>query len=400
MLENVPNEKSMKGIYSIYASKTARVFVFGIVSIMTPVYIATLGYSPLYVGLALATIIGGNIFSNVLLTWYGNRIGIRRSLLLFSLLMVASGVILFATTYFPLMLIACFIGNISTSGTEAGPFQSIETGILPEFVALNRVGRSFGVYNLIGYAASSVGALAASLPSYFGNSLNTFHYLYLLYGLTGLLLFFLYTTLGKLEAATKSNANIKRMNMSPRARKDITNLSVLYSIDGFGTGFVSQSLMSYWFFLVYHQSLANLGIIFLVANLITALSLYGAPLLAEKIGNLKTMVSAHLISSVFLIAIPLAGSLIPALAFLFLRQSLSQMDVPTRQTFMTQIFESEERVTANAVTNTIRSIGTIFGGPISGILFAAGLLSIPMLTGGLSKVVYDISIFLSYRKRG
>lgn len=158
--------------------------------------------------------------------------------------------------------------------------------------------------------------------------------------------------------------------------------------------------MSYWFFLVYHQSLANLGIIFLVANLITALSLYGAPLLAEKIGNLKTMVSAHLISSVFLIAIPLAGSLIPALAFLFLRQSLSQMDVPTRQTFMTQIFESEERVTANAVTNTIRSIGTIFGGPISGILFAAGLLSIPMLTGGLSKVVYDISIFLSYRKRG
>ncbi|HVB12344.1 MAG TPA: MFS transporter, partial [Nitrososphaerales archaeon] len=369
----------MKAVYSIFASKTVRVFVFGIVSIMTPVYIAALGYSPLYVGFALAAIIAGNIFSNIMLTWYGSRIGIRRLLLLFSLLMVASGIILSATTYFPLMLIACFIGNISTAGTEAGPFQSIETGILPEFVPMNRIGRAFGAYNLIGYAASSVGALAASLPSYFGNSINVFHYLYLFYGLAGLALFFLYSSLGKLEAITRSKVRLKNASMSQRARKDITNLSVLYSIDGFGGGFVSQSLMSYWFFLVYHQSLADLGIIFLVSNLITAVSLYGAPLLAEKFGNLKTMVATHLVSNVFLIAIPLAGSLITALTFFFLRQSISQMDVPTRQTFMIQVFESDERVTANAVTNTVRSVGTFFGGPISGVLFAAGLLSIPML---------------------
>ena len=397
---NIPNEKSMKGVYSIFASKTVRVFVFGIVSIMTPVYIATLGYSPLYVGFALAAIIAGNIFSNIMLTWYGSRIGVRRLLLLFSLLMVASGIILSATTYFPLILIACFIGNISTAGTEAGPFQSIETGILPEFVPMNRIGRACGVYNLIGYAASSVGALTASLPSYFGNSINVFHYLYLFYGLAGLMLFFLYTSLGKLEAVTRSKMRLKNASMSRRARKDITNLSVLYSIDGFGGGFVSQSLMSYWFFLVYHQSLANLGIIFLVSNLITAVSLYGAPLLAEKFGNLKTMVTTHLVSSVFLIAIPLAGSLITALTFFFLRQSISQMDVPTRQTFMIQVFESDERVTANAVTNTVRSMGTFFGGPVSGVLFAAGLSSIPMLTGGFSKIVYDVAIFLLYRRRG
>ena len=388
----------MNSLYNIFASKAARVFVFGIVSIMTPVYLATLGYSPVYVGLALAAIIGGNIFSNVLLTWYGNRIGARRSLLLFSFLMFASGVMLFATTYFPLMLVACFIGNISTAGTEAGPFQSIETGILPEFVAMNRVGRAFGIYNLIGYVSSSLGAFAASLPSYFANSVGAFHYLYLLYGLTGLLLFLIYTSLSIVEP-TQPSTRLERARIPPRARRDITRLSMLFSLDGFGAGFVSQSLMSYWFFLVYHVSLANLGIIFLVSNLITAISLYAAPLLAEKLGNLKTMVSAHLLSNIFLIAIPLAGSLNPSLAFLFLRQSVSQMDVPTRQTFMIQIFESEERVTANAVTNTVRNVGSIFGGPISGVLFAAGLLSAPILAGAFTKVIYDIAVFLAYRKR-
>ncbi|MGI0083869.1 MAG: MFS transporter, partial [Nitrososphaerales archaeon] len=110
----------MKGAYSIFVTKATRVFVFGIVSIMTPVYLATLGYSPLFVGIALAAIIGGNVFSNVLLVWYGNWIGIRRALLLFSLLMLVSGVMLFATTFFALILLACFIGNISTTGTEAG----------------------------------------------------------------------------------------------------------------------------------------------------------------------------------------------------------------------------------------------------------------------------------------
>ncbi len=389
----------MNSRYNIFASKAARVFVFGIVSIMTPVYLATLGYSPLYVGLALGAIIAGNIFSNILLTWYGNRIGVRKALLLFSLLMLVSGAILFATTYFPFILVACFIGNISTTGTEAGPFQSIETGILPNFVAANRSGRVFGVYNLIGYIASSVGAFAASLPSYFANALSAFHYLYLLYGLAGLLLFFLYRNFSNLESTDKTGAKPKATRIPPRAREDITKLSLLYSVDAFGGGFVSQFLLAYWFFFYYHVSLENLGIIFFIVNGITALSIFGAPLLAERFGNLKTMVSTHILSNAFLIAIPLAGSLIPALAFLFLRQSVSQMDVPTRQTFMIQIFEGGERVTANAVTNTVRNIGSIFGGPISGALISAGLLSAPILVGGFSKVIYDIAIFFSYRKR-
>ena len=183
------------------------------------------------------------------------------------------------------------------------------------------------------------------------------------------------------------------------ARRDITNLSFLYGTDAFGGGFVSQSLLSYWFFLVYKVSLGDLGIVFFTVNIITAASILAAPLLAEKIGNLRTMVYTHLLSNIFLIAIPLVGFLTPAIAFLFLRQIFSQMDVPTRQTFMVEIFESRDRVRANAVTNAARSGASILGGPISGALLSAGLFSFPILAGGVSKIIYDSAIFLSYRKR-
>jgi MFS family permease len=373
---------------------------------MTPVYILILGYSAFYVGLALAVIIGGNIFSNVLLTWYGGKVGIRRALLAFSILMFLSGLILFASTYFPLILLACFIGNISTTGTEAGPFQSIETGVLPNFVP-ERTGRAFGFYNVIGYASSAIGAFAASIPSYFGNSLDWFHYLFLIYGLVGLVLFFIYWRLKNLDSSFSSQDRftavgsqlLRQQGMRESAKKDISKLSGLYGIDAFGGGFVSQSLLTTWFYLVYKVSLGELGDVFFIVNVITAISIIIAPLIAERLGNLRTMVFTHLLSNVFLIAIPLAGSVIPALAFLFLRQSLSQMDVPTRQTFMVNIFEKSERVTANAVTNTSRSIASIFGSPITGALLSAGFVSIPIISGGLSKIVYDIAIFFSYRKK-
>jgi predicted MFS family arabinose efflux permease len=206
--------------------------------------------------------------------------------------------------------------------------------------------------------------------------------------------------LGNVEAArTETKKKLGPGDTSSGARSEITKLSLLFSIDAFGGGFVSQSLLSYWFFLVYRVSLQNLGVIFLVVNVITAVSTLGASYLADRLGNLRTMVYTHLLSSVFLVLIPLVGSLIGSLAFLFLRQSISQMDVPTRQAFMTEIFNDSDRVPAYAITNTSRSVSSVFGAPISGALLGASLVSIPLLIAGFSKVVYDVLIFSSYRKR-
>jgi MFS family permease len=383
----------------LFVNKAARVFVFGLVSVMTPIYLDFLGYSPLYVGVALMVIIAGNVFSNIAVTWYGNYFGRKRSLVLFSFLMFLSGIMLYSTFYLPLMLVALFVGNISTTGTEAGPFQSIETGVLPMIVTEDRRSRAFGAYNLIGYSASSLGALAASLPAYFGDRFAVFRSLYLLYGLVGLLLLVSYRQLSGIEVLEAGEKRHGLGDMAGKAKRDISKLSVLYSVDAFGGGFVSQSILAYWFYLVYRVSLENLGGIFLVTNIITAISTFGASLLAEKLGNLRTMVYTHLLSNLFLILIPFAGSLIGALSFLFLRQSVSQMDVPTRQAFMAEIFNDKDRVSANAITNTFRSLSSLFGAPISGVVLEVGFISVPLLAGGISKIIYDVSIFTSYRKQ-
>jgi MFS family permease len=390
----------MQRLSYIFISKASRASVSSLLSILTPIYLARSGYSALYVGLALTTILAGNAFFNVILTWYGDYLGRKRSLLIFSLLVVVSGVLLSSTIFLPLILLGLFLGNISTTATEAGPFQSIETGVLPTLVAKGKENRAFGVYNFIGYGASSIGAFAASAPDYFQDSLLASRLLYLVYGLVGILLLVVYGRLRNIESQKTGPRRMGLGNVRPVARLDITKLSLFYSVDAFGGSLVSQFVLSYWFSQVYRVSLSSLGVIFLVVNVVTAFSTLAAPVLAERLGNLRTMVSTHLLSNVFLIMVPLAGSFLAALAFLFLRQSISQMDVPTRQAFMAQLFTDQERVPANAVTNTSRSLSGTLGGPLIAIMFTVGASSLPILTGGFSKILYDILVYQSYRKKG
>ena len=390
----------MQRLHYIFISKASRTSVASLLSILTPIYLARLGYSALYVGVALTAILAGNAFFNILLTWYGDYLGRKRSLLVFSLLVIVSGVLLSSTIFLPLILLGLFLGNISTTGTEAGPFQSIETGVLPILEPEERRNRAFGVYNFVGYGASSIGAFAASVPDYFQDSLLASRLLYLVYGLVGVLLLVIYRRIGNIESQETGPKKTGLGNVRPEARRDITKLSFFYSIDAFGGSLVSQFVLSYWFNQVYKISLSSLGEIFLAVNVVTAFSTLAAPVLAEKLGNLRTMVSTHLLSNVFLIMVPLAGSFLAAIAFLFLRQSISQMDVPTRQAFMAQLFTDEDRVPANAVTNTSRSLSGTLGGPLTAVMFMAGASSLPILTGGFSKILYDVLVFRSYRKRG
>jgi predicted MFS family arabinose efflux permease len=381
----------------IFAAKASRVFASGLLSVITPVYLDLLGYSPIHIGIFVLVMVASGVFSNVMLSRYEGRFGRRFFILLFSGLMVGSGLLLFLTTSTALLLLAFFIGNISTTGTEAGPFQSIEAGVLPSLVPPARINRILGVYNVLGYGAASMGALSASIPGYLQNSLEVFRLLYLVYAAIGLTLLVLYLRLGDIESPEEGPGKEGR-ELPGKAKRDITRISALYSVDAFGGSLVSQSLLAYWFYLIYHVSLADLGIIFFVVNVAAAVSIFAASLIAERYGNLRTMVSTHLISNVFLTAIPFAGSLTFALLLLFLRQSLSQMDVPTRQAFMADLFDNRGLVKANATTNTFRSVGSLFGGPVSGLLYAAGLASLPMFTAGVAKILYDLAIYSSYRR--
>src|SRR3989475_12553119 len=221
----------MQGLRYVFISKASRVSVSSLLSILTPIYLVRLGYSALYVGLALTAILAGNAFFNIILTWYGDYLGRKRSLMIFSFLVVISGALLSSTISLPLILLGLFLGNISTTGTEAGPFQSIETGGLPILEPEERRNRAFGVYNFIGYGASSIGAFAASALDYFQDSLLASRLLYVVYGLVGVLLLAIYRRIGNIESQETGPKRVGLGNVRPEARRDITKLSSFYSID-------------------------------------------------------------------------------------------------------------------------------------------------------------------------
>lgn len=386
------------GVLRVYVAKGTRVFYSGLLSLLIPLYLNALGYSGYFFGLALVAILAGNVISNLALTYLEPRMGRRRLLLSFSLMMVPSGLLLAFTENPALILFACVIGNISTTGTEAGPFQSIEAGVLPELVKGSEVVKAFGTYNMIGYAATAAGAFAAGAPGILPGGLAIYSALFAGFAVVGVLLFVLYGTLAGIESGT-AGQRPGLESLSATAKRDLTRLSALFSIDAFGGSFVSVYVLSSWFLLTYKVPPLGLAGIFSTTSVIVVISIYAAALIARRLGNLRTMVYTHLVSSVFLVAIPLAGSLTGALVLLFLRQSMSQMDVPTRQALMAEMFQKEERVSAYAVTNTARSLAAFAGSPVSTVLFGLGLLSGPLFAGGFSKIAYDLLIFGSYRKR-
>jgi MFS family permease len=386
------------GVLRVYVAKGTRVFYSGLLSLLIPLYLSALGYPDYFFGLALVAILAGNVISNLALTYLEPRMGRRRLLLSFCLMMVASGLLLALTELPALIVLACLIGNISTTGTEAGPFQSIEAGVLPELSKGREVVRAFGTYNMIGYAATAVGAFAAGAPSVLPGGLAIYSALFAGFAAVGVLLFALYSTLTGIDpGAVEQRSGLE--SLSETARKDLARLTALFSIDAFGGSFVSVYVLSSWFLLTYKVPALGLAGIFSTTSVIVVVSIYAAALIARKLGNLRTMVYTHVVSSVFLVAIPLAGSLTLALIFLFLRQSLSQMDVPTRQALMADMFQKEERVSAFALTNTARSLAAFAGSPVSTALFGLGLLSGPLFAGGFSKIAYDLLVFGSFRKR-
>jgi len=390
-------EPGSSGPLPVYFAKGTRVYVSGLLSIVVPFYLSVLGYNLFFQGVVLVAILAGNAFSNIAVTYFDAALGKRRLLQIFGIMMLASGLLLTASESPFVIILACFIGNISTTGTEAGPFQSIEAGVLPDLAPAGGSVRAFGRYNLVGYSAAAAGTLTSTAPGLLGNSILAFRSVFVGFSLAGLLLTLLYGRLTGIDSLPRSKPGIG--NLAPSAKKEMARLSGLFSLDAFGGVFVSTYLLSIWFHVTYGLQLTALGTLFSIASVLTAASTYGAALIAERVGNLRTMVYTHLVSSTFLILIAFAGSLLLASAFLFLRQSFSQMDVPTRQALMAEIFQREERVPAYAVTNTLRSAGAFVGGPAAAAILGLGFVSGLLFAGGGSKIVYDLLTFASYRKR-
>jgi MFS family permease len=381
-------------------TKFLRTLAFGYLSVALPFYLGDILNLPeLTRGVFFTTALVGGVAFTLMGGFVANRWGRRNSLSLFALLVIMSGILMVASTNPAITFLAVFIGSIGVNATETGPFASLEQAIIPQTTDEKNRTYAFSIYNLLGYAGASFGSLLGGVPTilrdYFGFvAINGYRVLFASYAVTGLLTIIFYRSLSQ-KAEIKANQN-RPLGLS-KSKRTIAELSALFSIDAFGGGFVIQSIISDWFRTKYHASLSVAGAILFVSQMITAASFLVAGRLAKRMGLLNTMVFTHIPSNLLLIGVGLAPTFETSVAFLYARQTLSQMDVPTRQSFMLAIIEPEERNIATSITNVTRTIAATPSPSISGYLIQTALLAEPFLFAGLLKIVYDISIYFSFR---
>jgi MFS family permease len=381
-------------------------FGYGAVAVILVLYLAALGFNGFEIGLLLSLTLAGDTLISLWLTTRADRVGRRRVLVLGALLMAGAGAVFGVGSAFPVLLLAATIGVISPSGNEVGPFLAVEQASLSETIPGSKRTSVFAWYNLVGYLATASGALAAGLiVTALGERgvapVDAYRAIVLGYGALGLGMAVLFQAVSpavESETAGKTDPSIRRQLGLHRSRGIVLRMSSLFAIDSFGGGFVIQSLMAYWFYVRFGVNEATLGAIFFGANLLAAVSSLAAAPLAARIGLIRTMVFTHLPSNVFLIAVPLMPNLELAVLMLFARFSISQLDVPTRQSYTMAVVDPDERSAAAGVTGIARSIGAALGTALAGPLVAVpALAALPFFLGGGFKIVYDLSLWRAFR---
>lgn len=371
-------------------------------------YLIGLGLSEAQTGLLLTLTLAGDTLVSLILTTQADRIGRRRMLLAGAALMAAAGVAFAVTSNFTLLVVAGTIGVISPSGNEVGPFLPIEQAALSHVVPDRQRTDVFAWYALSGALATALGSLAAgavtqSLQRTTASPLESYRAIVVMYAIAGGGLAALFLKVTPAVEVARSSAPVSRTRFEGLAgigqsRSVVLKLSGLFAIDSFGGGFVIQSLAAYWFFLRYGVEPRTLGLLFFGANVLAGLSALVAARIANRIGLLNTMVATHLPSNVLLILVPLMPTLPLAAAVLLARFSISQMDVPTRQSYTMAVVAPEERSAAAGITGVARTTGAAISPMIAGYLLARpSLIDLPFYIAGILKIVYDLLLLQAFR---
>ena len=396
----------------LFITRLTRMFGYGFLSVVLVLYLAQLGFSETSIGVLLSLTLLGDTLISLWLTTRADRFGRRKTLIAGALLMIFAAGLFAVTRNFGVLLVAATIGVISPSGNEVGPFLSIEQAALSHIVASTKRTSVFAWYNLAGSFATALGALSGGgLAQLLQNSgvtpVDSYRANVIGYGLIGLLLLLIFTRLSAQVEAAHSPTRFQSLPARTeertllglrRARRVVFKLSALFSLDAFAGGFIVQSFVAYWFHVRFGVEPALLGGIFFAANVLAGVSALLAARIAQRIGLIRTMVYTHLPSNVLLMLVPLMPSLPLAIGVLLVRFSISQMDVPTRQSYTMAVVEPEERSAAAGVTGVARTTGAALSPSLAGALLSqASLVSVPFLIAGGLKIVYDLLLYRSFK---
>ena len=375
-----------------------RAFADGFVSLLLPAYLTALGFSPLEVGvLATATLLG----SAALTLWVGmaaQRFGRQELLIAAAILMILTGAgFLVETDYWPLLAIA-FVGTLNPSSGDVSVFLPLEQALMAENVEDEHRTGVFAAYGLVGSLVGALGALAAGLPdlmraAFSMTAVEAMRDMFALYMVLGWATYMLYRRMPAPHTA------VPRQSQQPlgESKGIVLTLSALFSIDSFGGGFFVQSLLALWMFDRFGLSVSAAGSIFFWTSVLAAFSFPAAARISKSFGLINTMVFTHLPSNLCLMLMPFAPNLWVAVVLLLIRSALSQMDVPTRTSYVMAVVTPAERTAAASVTSVPRSLASAISPSIAGWLLTLSGFGWPLVIGGAIKAVYDLLLLAMFR---
>lgn len=382
----------------LIVTRGLRGFADGLVSILLPSYLTALGFSAMQIGIILF----GTLFGSALVTlWAGfvaHRVGYRRLLLGACALMLTTGLLFsYFHSFWPLFVIA-FIGTLNPSAGDVSLFLPLEQAALAETVATRDLTHIFAIYNVAGALAGAFGALSSGLPALIARLLDTTvaesqRYVFIVYSAIAVIVAFTYRSL-----SVRVHPDAARIGRRPldQSRRIVIHLATLFSLDAFSGGLIVQSLLALWLFRRFGISIEAAGAFFFASNLLGSMSQFFSASLAGRIGRIRTMVYTHLPSHGLLLIAALMPSAELTIVFLLLRSSLSQMDVPARQSYVMAMVPTEERATAASVTNVPRSLASAVSPIPAGWMLDVSTFGWPLICAATLKAIYDILLLVQF----
>ena len=384
----------------LLAARALRGFGDGFVSLLLPLHLLHLGLTPAQVGLVATTTLLGSGVLTLLVGARAARHRLRSLLLAATALMAATGAALVAVSgFWPLLLVA-FVGTLNPSGGDVSVFLPLEHALLAQSAGPRGRTRAFARYSVVGSVAAALGALAAGVPALAAAMLHVetasaVRAMFVVYALLAVAAACAYHGLPRPAAGEPVQAPHARLGPS---RRRVLALAALFSVDAFGGGFVVQSLLALWLYQRFGLSIEAAGALFFWTGLCSALSYLVAARIADRIGLVKTMVYTHLPSSLCLLAIPFCPSVAWAIALLLVRSALSQMDVPTRSSYVMAVVTPAERPAAASVTSVPRSLAAAASPAIAGYLLGISTFGWPLIVGAGLKIAYDLALLAMFAR--
>ena len=396
-------EAPKRDILLLFSTRIIRLFCYGFLSVVLALYLVEAGLTEGQIGLLLTLTLIGDAVITLGLTTSADRLGRKRTLILGAVLMAGAGITFVLTRNYSLLIIAAIIGVISPSGNEIGPFLSVEQAGLTQLISNKSRTQFFAWYALVGSLATATGSLAGGwlaqwLQDNGWTALQSYRVVLMGYAIGGFLLLLLFLNVSNSIEVETTKDETKRVLGLHRSRAVVFKLSSLFAMDAFAGALLVQSLIAYWFHVRFGVESGVLGSIFFGANICAGISALLAIRLANRFGLINTMVFTHIPSNLLLILVPLMPTLPLAVGVLLLRFSISQMDVPTRQSYAMAVVAPDERSAAAGVTAIARSVGAAVSPALTGLLFSIPLLfNAPFFLAGGLKIIYDLLLFREFR---